>query len=580
LGEQSCCWGKRCVCCDMEQVDCQLRPPSRRRSRKASTLKGLLPPMWLHACHCAHKGTGDDIEHLSLEAIASVFGDVTSRVRSAQPSRSELADSESPALDATVPVRVQGRHLLIGHVRDGHLPLIKVSLLLARVRQGVDAATGDALLSVSDTLGKNWLVVVQGGDLGAKQVLAAISGAGGIRPDFAACYMLLTKIEKGANAIVYSAKTRNEQSASRLLKVAVKIPVVDQEGIGDDSPLWLMELETFAVCQGHPNILKLKAAFCGDGIAHTESEENEEVSEPPRRAIVTEYCTNGDLWNWIVSSNGLSEQQAKQVTRGVLQGLDFIHQRGVVHRDVKPENVLLREDNSPVLADFGIACRLDDKEALKRECGSIGYIAPELYDGGCCTDAVDVFSTGAVLYFALSLSLPFDARTHAHVRSKTLQGIVDFARKEVFSQVTSECRQVMLRLLSPDTARPKADEALGDAWFWVQRSTSNAIMTRRASSAQEKDKKTAPKAWQWWASGKGRLPALQGAHKVADAGMFARGECRSKSSFPKKRWSEADAGCKCQPAPLVDPQMRSTLTSLRHAFEAEAKARAGSSGQR
>merc|ERR1712008_47477 len=167
----------------------------------------------------------------------------------------------------------------------------------------------------------------------------------------------------------------------------------------------------------------------------------------------------------IVFSKGLPEQLAQKTVLGILQGLDFIHCLGLIHRDVKPENVLLRRDGKPVLADFGLAYWICDKEEVQRRCGSHGYIAPEVYAGKCYSSNMDVFSTGALLYFALSRNLPFLGRTQTLTRSNTLKGKVDFTRNPVFLRVTGGCRKFIVRLLSHDAERPMAGEALNDFWF-------------------------------------------------------------------------------------------------------------------
>ena len=84
--------------------------------------------------------------------------------------------------------------------------------------------------------------------------------------------------------------------------------------------------------------------------------------------------------------------------RGLLAALQHIHQCGVVHRDVKSENLLLTDAMTVVLSDFGIAVRPDDEEAMKVRGGSIGYAAPEVLAGRQYGYAVDLFGAGVVKY--------------------------------------------------------------------------------------------------------------------------------------------------------------------------------------
>jgi serine/threonine protein kinase len=145
----------------------------------------------------------------------------------------------------------------------------------------------------------------------------------------------------------------------------------------------------------------------------------EYFDEPMTVTLVLEYCAGGDLFDAIigqrkVGQRGLTEQAAAVATRHLLSALAYMHKQKVVHRDIKCENVLLRslgvplEENIYKLCDFGFAARTNgDANSLYARIGSPNTVAPEVVAGKGYGVAVDVWSTGAVLYMMLSATAPF-----------------------------------------------------------------------------------------------------------------------------------------------------------------------------
>lgn len=99
------------------------------------------------------------------------------------------------------------------------------------------------------------------------------------------------------------------------------------------------------------------------------------------------------------------------------QGLDALHARGVIHRDVKPSNVLLDGAGDAVLTDFGLARRADSTRLTRdgQLLGSLHYLAPELIEGGPATPASDVYALGCLLYEAITATSPFGDRRGAEL---------------------------------------------------------------------------------------------------------------------------------------------------------------------
>jgi eukaryotic-like serine/threonine-protein kinase len=127
--------------------------------------------------------------------------------------------------------------------------------------------------------------------------------------------------------------------------------------------------------------------------------------------IVMEYVSGGDLKQLIEREGPLSEPELSRIGADVASGLAHAHEKGVVHRDMKPQNVLLDEHGRPKLADFGIARALDSATAHSTRTGSyLGtaiYSSPEQLQGEKVTPKSDVYSLGITLYEAATGSPPF-----------------------------------------------------------------------------------------------------------------------------------------------------------------------------
>ncbi len=130
-----------------------------------------------------------------------------------------------------------------------------------------------------------------------------------------------------------------------------------------------------------------------------------------RQYIVFEFVDGKNLKELIVRSGPLPLQRAVELAIAVADGLAFAHERGLVHRDVKPQNVLLTENGSVKVTDFGIARSLDVGRGLTQTGTVVGtgeYLAPEQATGGVVSPATDVYSLGVVLWEMLTGRVPFE----------------------------------------------------------------------------------------------------------------------------------------------------------------------------
>lgn len=128
--------------------------------------------------------------------------------------------------------------------------------------------------------------------------------------------------------------------------------------------------------------------------------------------IVLEYASGGELFNYILHHKYLKENVAKKLFAQLISGVDYMHSKGLVHRDLKLENLLLDKHKNVIISDFGFvnSYNRDKNDYMKTSCGSPCYAAPELvltqspYEGR----KVDIWSLGVILYAMLSGYLPFD----------------------------------------------------------------------------------------------------------------------------------------------------------------------------
>ncbi|XP_076445732.1 uncharacterized protein LOC143283402 [Babylonia areolata] len=133
--------------------------------------------------------------------------------------------------------------------------------------------------------------------------------------------------------------------------------------------------------------------------------------------LVTEFCAGGNLMDYITKRRRLDEKESKKFIRQIVSAVDYLHRLGIIHRDLKVENLLLDENRNIKLIDFGLSNTikvsptpggvLHGQEYLVTQCGSPAYAAPELLNHQKYGLPVDVWSIGVNMYAMLTGSLPF-----------------------------------------------------------------------------------------------------------------------------------------------------------------------------
>lgn len=183
--------------------------------------------------------------------------------------------------------------------------------------------------------------------------------------------------------------------------------------------------------------------------------------------IATEYCGRGDLLDLLRrSSLPLPERRALSLMRQLFSAVQFLHARGISHRDIKLQNVLLATNGTLRLADFGVVHRdttHDLRETSSRICGTADYVAPEvLARRPYVPRFVDLWQCGVTLFLLLTREKPFDttAWRDAHSSDIRLQTVAAL-RHQSLANISKPCRQLLRGLLAVDPAtRLSADDAI------------------------------------------------------------------------------------------------------------------------
>eukprot|EP00873_Tetraselmis_striata_P001178 jgi/Tetstr1/421442/TSEL_012391.t1 len=235
--------------------------------------------------------------------------------------------------------------------------------------------------------------------------------------------------------------------------VAIKVVDRDRYRPGDLS----LEREVEVLCMlDHPNCVRMHA------VHYTEL----------NVYIIMELFSGGELLDRITEKGNYTEQLAAQMITQILEGVAYLHSRGIVHRDLKLENLILENDrdDSPVkIADFGLAKLMEPDSLLKTMCGSPQYVAPEILSVGVTveeyTPAVDMWSVGVILFILLSGYSPFDDDNDVALFDKIKKGLYDID-DPVWDEVTDAAKDLVGRLLTVDVGkRLSAREALNHPWL-------------------------------------------------------------------------------------------------------------------
>ncbi|PKA60441.1 CBL-interacting protein kinase 9 [Apostasia shenzhenica] len=199
----------------------------------------------------------------------------------------------------------------------------------------------------------------------------------------------------------------------------------------------------------HPNVIQLY----------------EVMASKTKIYMVMEFVDGGELFDKIVNSGRLKEDEARRYFQQLINAVDYCHSRGVYHRDLKPENLLLDSFGTLKVSDFGLSAfsqQIKDDGMLHTACGTPNYVAPEvLNDKGYDGIASDIWSCGVILFVLMAGYLPFDEPNLMALYKKILKA--DFSCPSWFS---SSAKKLIKRILDPNPhTRISIPQMLEDEWF-------------------------------------------------------------------------------------------------------------------
>ncbi len=252
-------------------------------------------------------------------------------------------------------------------------------------------------------------------------------------------YEIEEEIGHGGMATVFRARDTRLDRA-----VAVKIMHPHLRGAHEARARFTREAKTVARLK-HPNILEIYD-YSGE--------------DSPESFIATELLTGPTLKHFADEHAEIPAEIAACFTVEIARALGVAHANGIVHRDVKPENVLLHENRCIKLTDFGIAQMVDSQSmtATGQVLGSPGHMAPEQIEGRDCDGRTDLFSLGTVLYYLATGRLPFTGRNPHAILKKIVDG--DYADPlRLRPTIGVRLRGIIRKLLEKDPAARYADAA-------------------------------------------------------------------------------------------------------------------------
>jgi len=251
-------------------------------------------------------------------------------------------------------------------------------------------------------------------------------------------YEIIEKVGEGGMAVVYKARCHR---LNRLVAVKILRP----EFAGDEDFRRRFHAESQAVAMlSHPNIVAVYDVNRSQGVEY----------------LVMELIDGITLKQYMMRKGELNWRESLHFTTQIVRALIHAHSRGIIHRDIKPHNVMVLRDGSIKVADFGIARLATSQNTLTQEAlGSVHYISPEQAKGGQVDARSDIYSVGVVLYEMLTGRLPFEGD----------------------SPVAVAIQHISSMALSPREIDPSIPEGLEE----ITKKAMNSDITKRYASAEE-----------------------------------------------------------------------------------------------
>ena len=241
-------------------------------------------------------------------------------------------------------------------------------------------------------------------------------------------YEILERIGTGGMAIVYKAKCHR-------LNRLVAIKILKSDLAQNEEFRRRFNAESQAVAQlSHPNIVSVYDVSRGGDMEYI-------VMELIDGITLKQYMEKRGQLNWRESLHFITQ---------IMRGLSHAHSRGIIHRDIKPQNIMVLRDGSVKVADFGIACLADSAQTLTQEAlGSVHYISPEQARGDRPDARSDIYSSGVVRYEMLTGRLPFEGESAVSVAIQHLSSI-PLAPREINPDIPEQLVLICMKAMAPD----------------------------------------------------------------------------------------------------------------------------------
>ncbi|WP_434796981.1 Stk1 family PASTA domain-containing Ser/Thr kinase [Terrisporobacter vanillatitrophus] len=263
-------------------------------------------------------------------------------------------------------------------------------------------------------------------------------------------YEIIRKIGDGGMAFVYEAK-------DRLLNRVVAVKVLRPEFVDDEEFLVKFKREAEAVANiSHPNIVNVYDVGCDGKVNY----------------IVMEYVDGQNLKEIIKNEGTLDEYTALDITKQIAKALGAAHKKGVIHRDIKPHNILISSEGRNVkVADFGIAKAATNSTMtnIGSIIGSVHYFSPEQAKGKSVKNNADLYSLGIVLYEMLLGKVPFKGDSPISIALQHINEDIEFTLEEK-TQVPQSIRTLIKKLTekSPEDRYQSSEEVIEDIEYIEQ----------------------------------------------------------------------------------------------------------------
>ncbi len=253
-------------------------------------------------------------------------------------------------------------------------------------------------------------------------------------------YEIESVIGEGGMAVVYKAFCHR-------LNRFVAIKVLRDEFAEDEEFRRRFLAESHAIAMlSHPNIVAVYDVSSCDGVEY----------------IVMELIDGITLKQYLKKRGAINWKEAVHFAKQIAKALSHAHQRGIVHRDIKPQNIMLLRDGTIKVADFGIAALEDERQDSNEAIGSIHYIAPEQARGNDPDARSDIYSLGVVMYEMLAGVKPFTGDSINEIAAKHLEPPVPIS--EYTPDVPEELERIVEKAMDPDIEeRYQSADKLHDA---------------------------------------------------------------------------------------------------------------------